>query len=100
MNLTLLAPYAPSREDPWNAANAAHLCRRAGFGAPRRELQEVLELGPEQAVERFLRPDPQRDEELTARSVSTHLAGRHDMGPQRRFRSPTFRYPVVARSAN
>ena len=63
MKLDQLSPFHPSREDPWDISKAAHLSRRAGFGVPRKELDEVLELGPEGAVERFLRADPERDEE-------------------------------------
>jgi len=61
--MKLLAPFKPTASDPWDVAKAAHLCRRAGFGAPRKEVEKVLELGPEGAVERFLHVDPQRDEE-------------------------------------
>lgn len=64
MDLQLLAPYEPSQVDPWDIDKAAHLCRRAGFGAPREELREVLELGPERAVERFLKGNPEKDEEF------------------------------------
>ncbi|MAD80563.1 MAG: hypothetical protein CMJ50_06935 [Planctomycetaceae bacterium] len=63
MKLNLLAPYQPSLDEPWNETKAAHLCRRAGFGAPRREIQEVLELGPVGAVDRFLRVESERDAE-------------------------------------
>jgi hypothetical protein len=63
MKLDRLAPYHPSPGDPWNEAKAAHLCRRAGFGAPRRELEESLELGPVAAVDRFLRSEPEKDAE-------------------------------------
>jgi len=63
MKLNLLAPFEPSRENPWDSAKAAHLCRRAGFGAPRQELNEVTQLGPVGAVDRFLAVDPDRDAE-------------------------------------
>ena len=63
MKLNLLAPFQPSRDDSWNETKAAHLCRRAGFGAPRHELQEVLELGPVGAIDRFLQVDSGRDAE-------------------------------------
>jgi hypothetical protein len=63
MKLNLLAPFEPSRESPWDREKAAHLCRRAGFGAPRRELEEVVQLGPEGAVDRFLKVDADRDAE-------------------------------------
>lgn len=63
MKRNLLAQYEPSREHPWNTAKAAHLCRRAGFGAPRDELHAVLQMGPVAAVDRFLQVEPERDEE-------------------------------------
>ena len=58
-----LTPFKPSAANPWNISKASHLCRRAGFGAPRKEIEKALELGPEGAVERFLQVDAQRDEE-------------------------------------
>jgi len=61
MNLDLLAPFEPSRENPWDEIKAAHLCRRAGFGSPRDQLQEVVKLGPVEAVDRFLQLQPDRD---------------------------------------
>lgn len=64
MKYRLLAPYVPTRDNPWDEKKAAHLCRRAGFGAPREELAAILEMGPEGAVERFLRGSPEKEEEL------------------------------------
>ena len=63
MTLELLAPYQPSNTDPWDSGKAAHLCRRAGFGAPRETLRTVLEMGPVDAVDRFLRVDAEQDAE-------------------------------------
>ncbi len=50
------APYRPTDKDPWDAAKAAHLHRRAGFGATRAELTRDVKEGPEASVDRFLRP--------------------------------------------
>ena len=36
------SPYRPDSERPWNRRLAAHLCRRAGFGASWNELEEVV----------------------------------------------------------
>ncbi len=72
MKLEFLAPYQPSRDDPWNEAKAAHLCRRAGFGSPRRELQEALELGPVAAVDRFLQVESERDAEYEKLFETVH----------------------------
>ena len=51
------APYEPSARCPWNAARAAHLYRRAGFGPTWGELQQALKAGPQRTVDRLLRPD-------------------------------------------
>jgi uncharacterized protein (DUF1800 family) len=62
-----LSPIAPSQ---WNAARAAHLLERAGFGAPPDEIARVARLTPRQAVEALVRyqsiPDdlPPFDESL------------------------------------
>ena len=48
------APYEPSAEAPWNLARAAHLYRRAGFGATWNELQQALEVGHPATLERLL----------------------------------------------
>jgi len=49
-------PYQPSERRPWNLARAAHLHRRAGFGASWGELQEALRLGPQATIDQLLRP--------------------------------------------
>ncbi|HEX5273298.1 MAG TPA: DUF1800 domain-containing protein [Gemmataceae bacterium] len=50
------APYRPTDKDPWDAAKAAHLHRRAGFGATRAELARDVKDGPAASVDRFLQP--------------------------------------------
>lgn len=52
MSTDLLAPWRP-RPGEWNAAAAAHLWRRGGFGARPAELERALAEGPEQALERL-----------------------------------------------
>ncbi|MCG3136004.1 MAG: hypothetical protein HMLKMBBP_03791 [Planctomycetes bacterium] len=42
----------------WNYANASHLLRRAGFGAPRKAVEKALRDGQERAVDRLLAPKP------------------------------------------
>ena len=49
------ARYEPDAARPWNLERAAHLCRRAGFGADYARLQAVLAEGPQAAVTRFLK---------------------------------------------
>ncbi len=51
------APYAPSPQRPWTPSRAAHLLRRAGFGATWDELQQALKDGPQRTVDRLLRPE-------------------------------------------
>jgi uncharacterized protein (DUF1800 family) len=47
----VLEAFLPSPEDPWDAAKAAHLLRRAGFGAPPPEISAAAAAGPERAVD-------------------------------------------------
>jgi len=47
-------PFEPTREQPFNRRLAAHLHRRAGFAANTRELDEAVNLGPQDAVKRLL----------------------------------------------
>jgi uncharacterized protein (DUF1800 family) len=46
--------YEPSQQAPWNLQRAAHLYRRAGFGAPWRKLQQALDQGCHASVELLL----------------------------------------------
>ncbi len=70
----MLAPL-DSRE--WNYTTAAHLLNRAGFGGPPAEIEKLVALGPDQAVDGFVdfekipdltsnpewaKPDPDRRE--------------------------------------
>src|SRR5260370_5049908 len=50
------APYQPTPEDPWDLAKAAHLHRRAGFGATWTELIRDVRDGPVASVNRVLKP--------------------------------------------
>ncbi|HEV7300276.1 MAG TPA: DUF1800 domain-containing protein [Tepidisphaeraceae bacterium] len=49
-----LATYTPSQADPFDATKAAHLMNRAGFGGTAAELERVLQLGPQNAVDWLL----------------------------------------------
>ncbi len=51
-----LAPYEPDAARPWNLALAAHLYRRATFGADWGQLRQALSDGPQRAVDKLLRP--------------------------------------------
>jgi uncharacterized protein (DUF1800 family) len=50
------APYQPTDKDPWDAAKAAHLHRRAGFGSTRADILRDVKDGPTASVDRFLKP--------------------------------------------
>ncbi|MHC4972503.1 MAG: DUF1800 domain-containing protein [Planctomycetota bacterium] len=45
-----LKPWIPSRKDPWDFDAAAHLWRRAGFGAPPHTVRATVRLTPAEAV--------------------------------------------------
>jgi uncharacterized protein (DUF1800 family) len=49
------APYAPSREEPWDVRRVVHLHRRAGFAATWKEVQRDLEDGPRASIDRLLK---------------------------------------------
>ena len=47
----LLRPYKPTAEQPFDRVKAAHLLNRAGFGGTEAEIEQVLKLGPQDAVD-------------------------------------------------
>jgi uncharacterized protein (DUF1800 family) len=49
-------PYEPATERPWDLSLAAHLYRRAGFGASWTELQQALARGPKATLDNLLNP--------------------------------------------
>jgi hypothetical protein len=63
-NHPLLAAYVPSDSDPFDAVKAAHLLNRAGFGGTPEEVDQVLKLGPQAAVDWLMDfPDAPAEEE-------------------------------------
>src|SRR5262249_51555323 len=48
------APYAPSREAPWDLRRVVHLHRRAAFAATWEEAQRDLKDGPKASIDRLL----------------------------------------------
>lgn len=48
-----LTPFTPTSEDPWDAAKAAHLLRRAGFGAGPAEIAACVARGPAASLARL-----------------------------------------------
>jgi hypothetical protein len=51
-----LAPFVPSASDPFDERKAAHLMRRAGFGARPEELPAIVALGVDRTVDLLLIP--------------------------------------------
>jgi len=51
------APYVPDSRRPWNLRWAGHLLRRAAFGATWDELQRLVAIGPQRAIDGLLHPD-------------------------------------------
>ena len=49
-----LAPWSPSGTDVWDRAKAAHLMRRAGFGARPEEIDAIVALGLDRTVDLLL----------------------------------------------
>ncbi len=50
------SPYEPDGKRPWNRRAAAHLYRRAGYGANSAELDKAVQIAPAAAVDRLLSP--------------------------------------------
>lgn len=60
----LLEPWKPTSNDPFDSVKAAHLLNRACFGGTRAEIEHVLAVGPERAVDELLDfPDAPSDEQ-------------------------------------
>lgn len=60
-----LAPYVPSTDKPWDARRVAHLYRRLGFGASLSQIQQGLQMSPDDLIDQLLEtaadlgtPDP------------------------------------------
>ncbi len=48
-------PFAPTEKRPWNHTLAAHLFRRAAFGAPAEQIDAAIKQSPASAVEQVMR---------------------------------------------
>ncbi len=60
----LLQPYKPTPEDPFDSTKAAHLLNRAGFGGTPAEVEKVVKMGPDAALDMlFDFPDAGVDEQ-------------------------------------
>ena len=49
-SVNLLAPYVPTKADPFDLKKAAHLVRRAAFGGSLAERRRLAQMGPEKSV--------------------------------------------------
>jgi len=79
------APWQPTAGDPWNRKWAAHLYRRAGFGAGREELLEAEKRGHEATLDLLLKGSPEAAEALrTLLDVGIVAAAREDGGDELR----------------
>src|SRR3954471_22559288 len=47
----LLQPFTPTSDHPFDVVMAAHLLNRAGFGGTPEEIDHVMHLGPQRAVD-------------------------------------------------
>src|SRR6185312_638905 len=77
-------PWRPSAADPWGRKWAAHLYRRAGFGANREELIEAERLGPVATLELLLRGRPTAPELVSLLDAGRVAAQFDDGGEQLR----------------
>ena len=77
--MTTIGPwraFVPTASDPWDLAKVAHLHRRAGFGANRKELARDVGAGPAASVDRFFNPPaPSEHERRILDSLREGAAG-------------------------
>ncbi len=76
MNAAQFEPFVPSEGDPFDFRKAAHLLRRAGFGAAPEAVREAVGLGPGPAVKRLLSggggDDPDLESALAIGDIASH----------------------------
>jgi uncharacterized protein (DUF1800 family) len=78
-------PWQPTSADTWGRKWAAHLYRRAAFGASREELLEAERLGPQKTLDHLLQGSPNAAEAIDdLLDVGRIAAGRDDSGDQLR----------------
>jgi uncharacterized protein (DUF1800 family) len=71
-------PWEPSAVDPWGPKWAAHLYRRAAFGAGREELIEAERLGPQGTLDLLLRGRPGAETVLETMTDVGRIAAERD----------------------
>jgi hypothetical protein len=77
-------PWRPTTDDPWGRKWAAHLYRRAGFGASREDLNEAERIGPDATLELLLRGRPEAQDAAETLVDIGRIAASHDDGGQLR----------------
>lgn len=56
MVANLWEPFEPTPQEPWDRRRAAHLIRRAGFGGTVRQIDELVAMGLDKALEKLRNP--------------------------------------------
>jgi uncharacterized protein (DUF1800 family) len=69
-------PWRPTPADPWGRKWAAHLLRRAAFGASRADLLQAERLGQEATLDLLLRGRPEAEEAQEALTDAGRVAAR------------------------
>ncbi len=104
------SPYEPGRagDRPWDLAAAAHLHRRAGFGAPMELLRATVEASPADAVQALLDPWPRVSQadrarfdaemDLMARTVNDDEDQGHQLAAWWLYRMLATPHPLLERA--
>lgn len=66
-------PYRPAGENPWNRTRAAHLLRRAGFGASSDEIDAAVAQDPAEVVANLVAPDLDAEFERESDAFATTI---------------------------
>jgi hypothetical protein len=77
-------PWRPTDDDPWGRKWAAHLYRRAGFGADRDDLAEAERLGFQGTLDLLLRGRPGADEVMETLADAGRIVASSDDGEKLR----------------
>ena len=66
-------PYRPTAEQPWNRTRAAHLLRRAGFGATSKEIDAAVAQDSAELVAKMVAPDLDAEFERESDAFATTI---------------------------
>ena len=72
-------PFVPDKKNPWSRRHAAHLYRRAGFGAPSATLDEAVRLGLSRTIKQLVSSRPAAggfDREMASMARSITATGK------------------------